>query len=426
MIFHAYLEQLWYLQHMKRCLSETFVIDVAGGRYHSLALTNDGKIYACGMNTYGQVDGEKCPNEVSCDMYPVPLPDKKFVYIRCCSDSSLAVTDEGEVYSWGCNTNGELGRGNFNKANGVHKVQIPTHVVIEKIACGRSHTLALSNAGVVYVWGNNNYKQLGWVQTKNSCTPVKLQMKKLGKVLDVAASPYNDISVALCQPNRVFAWGLCIDLCFPPTRILYECLHDAFAHLARNRVMHQPLIVYSEEKRSITDNLRQAFDDVATSDLTIDVEGKSIYVHKAILKLRSQYFNTMFQKQRADNSHSAIKHEQFCYNVYRTFLEYLYTDEIHLAEENIHELLELAVTYSDSVLRDRCIRLSKSGIKIDNVVSLYSISIKHDLKELEQLCMNFVVNNLCTVIETLDFSKVDELTIKSLMVKAVKARGFKR
>lgn len=56
--------------------------------------------------------------------------DNKFVNVRCCSASTVAVTDKGEVYSWGSNTKGELGCGICTDAIGVHKVKLPTKVVI--------------------------------------------------------------------------------------------------------------------------------------------------------------------------------------------------------------------------------------------------------------------------------------------------------
>ncbi|XP_076674441.1 uncharacterized protein LOC143372273 [Andrena cerasifolii] len=398
---------------------ETFMVDLACGKYHSLALTSDGKVYAWGKNTYGQVDGIKPLSEEVCGMVGLTLPGKKIVNIGCCSASSMAVTDGGEVYSWGYNTNGELGQGDCNKSDGVHKVQIPTKVVIEKVACGQSHTLALSNKGVLYVWGANTYGQLGLGHTNNACTPVKLQVGEMRRVLDVAASPFSDISVAMCKHNRVFVWGQCLQyILVVPSPTAFECLHDPFAHFTLPSFMHQPLIVYSEEERGITDHLRHAFDDVATSDLTINVKGNSIYVHKAILKLRSNYFRSMFQEQGADNNQSVIEHEQFSYNVYKAYLEYLYTDQIYLGAENIHELLDLAVAYSDSALRDRCIPLVKSAIKVDNVVSIYSIVNKHDLQELKQICFNFTMNNMTTVVQTSGFSTLDASTTQSLIEAA--------
>ena len=409
-------------------LSNKFVVDVACGKYHSVALTNDGKVYAWGQNTYRQVDGKNSMNRsVRREFGVVTSVDNKFVNVRCCSASTMAVTDKGEVYGWGSNTKGELGRGNYADATGVHKVEIPAKVVIEKIACGQSHTLALSNEGVLYVWGDNGHGQLGLGHKDIASIPVKLQGKEMGRVLDVAATPFDDISVAMCEYNQIFIWGLCLEQSLVvPTCTQFDNLHDAFAYFSSCTVMHQPLIVSDEgQEMNLMDHLRQAFDNVTSSDLTIRVRGKSIYVHKAILMIRSPYFRTKFKEHCAENDQSVIEHEQFSYDVYRAFLEYLYTDHIHLSAENVEELLDLAITYSDSVLSDRCIELIKKGMKVANVVLFYSISIQHKLRALEAICFNFMMHNLTAVVKTPDFSKLDEFTIKYFIIEAGKASAFK-
>ena len=146
----------------------------------------------------------------------------------------------------------------------------------------------------------------------------------MGKILDVAATPFDDISVAMCEYNQIFIWGLCLEQSLVvPTRTHFDNLHDAFAYSSSCTVMHQPLIDSDEgQETSLTDHLRQAFDDVVcisrictfnyfivqfvrlfktSTDLTIRVGGKSIYVHKAILKIRSPYFRTMFKEHCAEN-----------------------------------------------------------------------------------------------------------------------------
>lgn len=45
----------------------------------------------------------------------------------------------------------------------------------EKVACGYAHTLALSDEGVLYVWGGNGFGQLGLGNKANACTPVKVK-----------------------------------------------------------------------------------------------------------------------------------------------------------------------------------------------------------------------------------------------------------
>lgn len=47
--------------------------------------------------------------------------------------------------------------------------------MIEKIVCGYAHVLALSNKGALYVWGGNNYGQLGLGMKMNICNPVQVK-----------------------------------------------------------------------------------------------------------------------------------------------------------------------------------------------------------------------------------------------------------
>lgn len=89
----------------------------------------------------------------------------------------------------------------------------------------------------------------------------------MGQVLDVAATPFDNISVAMCEYDQIFIWGLCLEQSLVvPTRTQFYNMHDAFAYSSFCTVMHQPLIVSDEEQEmlemSLTDHLRQAFDDV--------------------------------------------------------------------------------------------------------------------------------------------------------------------
>ena len=52
------------------------------------------------------------------------------------------------------------------------------------------------------------------------------------------------------------------------------------------------------------DSLKDAFDDLSTSDITFVVgdEAKEIHVHKAVLKIRCQHFRSMFQVKNSFSS----------------------------------------------------------------------------------------------------------------------------
>ena len=152
----------------------------------------------------------------------------------------------------------------------------------------------------------------------------------MGRVLDVAVSFRNSISVAMGEKNVVYVWGYYLGQCIRvPKYTPLKHLHDPFAFYSPGRIMYQPLIVCEEPtEASVIDCLWNAFNDPITSDLIIKVQGKPIHVHKAILKIRCQYFRTMFQDNWAENTASDVSIDTFSYEVYRSFLKYLYTDKI--------------------------------------------------------------------------------------------------
>ncbi|XP_076633723.1 RCC1 and BTB domain-containing protein 1-like isoform X2 [Colletes latitarsis] len=409
-------------------LKDKFIVAIACGGHHSLALTDEGMVYAWGRNNCGQVDGSIDGNQRIAKRVNYTLADKKIVSISCGHSSSIAVTNKGEVYGWGCNTAGELGIGNCINQTVPCKITQLSGIVITKVVCGYSHALALSNNGVLYTWGANSHGQLGLNVKMTTNYPVKLDMPKMEKVLDIATSHYSHISVATTAGNHIFVWGQCLGLSIA-TPILFPecCLHDALASFAWPRVMHQPFVLRDEgEETSITDCLKGAFDDLTTSDLIIRVRGKAIHVHKAVLKIRCKHFRTMFQEYSAEEKQSVIEHCQFSYDVYRAFLKYLYTDEVDLQPESAQELLDLANVYSENRLKKCCVEMMKKGITVENAISLYSTAIAYNVKELEEYCFEFALKHMSAVIETRNFAELDESTRKHFITEAARMGTFKR
>ncbi|XP_043284859.1 RCC1 and BTB domain-containing protein 1-like isoform X3 [Venturia canescens] len=360
-------------------LADKVVVEIACGSHHSLALTNEGEVYAWGQNSSGQVGSGISTNQNTPRKVNSSLAGKKVVNIACGQSSSMAVTNYGEVYGWGNDSVGQLGTSKYVNQPNPHKVGGLSGIVIEKVVCGYSHTLALSDEGELFVWGGNAYGQLGLGTKVNSCVPVKLNVPEMGRISDVAAVHYNHISVAITHDGQVFMWGQCRGQSVPtPTPTPFTNLHEALASYATPSVMHTPLRLYSEEDTSILDCLKQAFDDPSSSDLIIQVQGKPIHVHKAVLKIRCQYFRSMFQEHWTENNQSLIQHDDFSYEVYKSFLRYLYTDEVDLPAENALELLYLANAYFEPQLKRRCVQIIKQSITVLNVAFLYSTAIEYN------------------------------------------------
>ncbi|KYN22215.1 RCC1 and BTB domain-containing protein 1, partial [Trachymyrmex cornetzi] len=402
------------------------VVDIACGSHHSIALTEDGEVYAWGQNNCGQLGSSISTNQVTPRQVNSVLGGKKVVCISCGQTSTMVVIENGEVYGFGNNGVGQLGIGNYANQTSPWQVGSLRGIVIVKVVCGYAHTLALTDEGKLYVWGGNSYGQLGIGNKTNSCKPVMVE-HEMGRVSDIAAMHYNHISVAVGEGGRVYMWGHCRGQSITiPTSTPFSNVHDALACYGSPSVMHKPLILYANEEPNILQCLGSAFDDpVCSFDLKIQVEGQCIHVHKAILKIRSSYFRTMFQHDWAENNQSVIEHDQFSYIVYKAFLKYLYTDVIDLPMEKALELLDLANAYCESNLKKHCIWMIKQGITVSNVAYLYSIAIEYNEEELEEVCFKFALNHMTAVTKTENFAKLDENTLKTFIIKAGEAGVFR-
>jgi alpha-tubulin suppressor-like RCC1 family protein len=147
----------------------TGVTAIAGGDFHSLALRNDGTVRAWGWNILGQLgngtftSGSNIPVQVSGLNGVTAIAAGNFSH-------SLALRNDGTMWAWGYNRDGQLGNGSKNDSN--IPVQVSELNGVKAIAGGYFYSLALKNDGTVWAFGNNNKGQLGTPYPQNSNVPV--------------------------------------------------------------------------------------------------------------------------------------------------------------------------------------------------------------------------------------------------------------
>ena len=127
------------------------IIQVSGGRgYHTLCLDNQGRVWAFGNNEFGQLGlGDNSERFV-----PTLIPIlENIVQVVAGTDHSFCLDDQGRVWSFGSNAKRRLGLGG--------DVSVPIPILIQdleniiQIDCGFYHTLCLDNQGRVWVFGND-------------------------------------------------------------------------------------------------------------------------------------------------------------------------------------------------------------------------------------------------------------------------------
>ncbi len=205
-------------------MSDKNIVDIKCGAYHSLTLTTSGEVYAWGWNDSGLIGNGSHENQ----LLPMILDgfDGEVVKsISCGSFHSLALTESGRVFSWGWNESGQLGIGSHLDSNTPKLIEID--VKIEKISSGYSHSLLLSCDGDIYVFGDNNFGQLGIEDEGKQLSPII--RNDWNKFKDIA-SLYTT-SAAISKENKTYVWGKCFDdIVRIPKETSFESMDQIFLH----------------------------------------------------------------------------------------------------------------------------------------------------------------------------------------------------
>ena len=185
--------------------------NVAAGAEHTMALTEEGNVWAWGANWTGQLgDGTALPQST-----PVAVKGQDgqgrladIMAIAAGVEHSVALKKDGTVWTWGGNRYGQLGVGTTNEqhtpvqargADGKGYLE-----GITAVAAGVGHTVALKDDGTVWVIGRDHPHE--W--DESNCFPKQVKTKAgeyLTGITAIAAG--EEHTVALREDGTVWAWG---------------------------------------------------------------------------------------------------------------------------------------------------------------------------------------------------------------------------
>ena len=145
--------------------NEVPITEMACGIDHVLILSSYGDLFSFGLNSRGQLGlGDILPQTQP--TLVKALAGIKTLSIACGHWHNLALTEFGDVYSWGWNEHGQLGHSTDTPVVAIPTlIELPPNdqddVNFVSIGCGERHSVAVSEGGSVYTWGWNKYRQLG-------------------------------------------------------------------------------------------------------------------------------------------------------------------------------------------------------------------------------------------------------------------------
>ncbi|KAI7993886.1 Ultraviolet-B receptor UVR8 [Camellia lanceoleosa] len=209
------------------------VVAIAAGEAHTLALTGDGNVYAWGRGMFGRL-GTGLQND---ELFPVRIDFDsarrswggrrlKFVEIAAGAYHSLALADDGSVWSWGYNMDGQLGidgehvlvpclleqfleLGHPDSFRDESESDIRTSLKVSSVKAGGMMSLAIDNLGALWMWGNccpqQSSSSEGGFSLVSSSIPIPVWNFHGHTVVKVACG--NEHVVALVSAGETYKGG---------------------------------------------------------------------------------------------------------------------------------------------------------------------------------------------------------------------------
>jgi len=171
----------------------------SSGISHTMAINEDGELFAWGRNYYGQLGLDDNTNR---NTPTHVLPGTTWKSVSVGSDHTAAINTEGQLFTWGGNTYGQLGLGSSGGTRNI-PIEVQPGTTWLSVSAGLDHTMAINTEGQLWAWGENRYGQLGDGSTYSKYNPVRVGMSANW----VHVSAGNHHTMAINNVGQLFAWG---------------------------------------------------------------------------------------------------------------------------------------------------------------------------------------------------------------------------
>lgn len=164
-------------------------------------IQKDGTILGWGDNRMGQLGTS--PAKLLLTPRPVAdgLSGQELADIQCGNENTLFLTKEGLVYTCGTYARGAQGLGRLD-----HIIKTPTRIPglenIVQISCGFGHNAALDADGHIWIWGRNDFGQLGLGSKSARNEPVMLPLEGITSV-----NCGGKFTLAQDREGNLWGWG---------------------------------------------------------------------------------------------------------------------------------------------------------------------------------------------------------------------------
>lgn len=190
---------------------ETKIVMVAAGACHSMALTAEGDVYTWGSAKHGVLGHHHVEGDPFTLMKSVPTKIDR----ACFAGSSVvimaagclhnaAVTEDGRVFTWGHGGNGKLGLGDIETKVSPTPLSLDVFggSLVRMMTCSNKHTMAVTEEGGLWSWGVSLFPD-----TPDLLVPTLVQQKHFEGAKIVTATACDHVSMAVTEEGTLYSWG---------------------------------------------------------------------------------------------------------------------------------------------------------------------------------------------------------------------------
>jgi regulator of chromosome condensation len=176
---------------------------VFAGAYHSFVLTGYGNVYSFGLNNMGQLGiGSLEPDHTGVPQLVTALEGKGVTELVGGEHHSMALTADGEVYTFGRGDNNQLGFDDGTDQQLTPRlVPALAGVAVRKVSTLANSNMAISKSGDVYSWGFGEMGQLANGKEGDEAQPSLVELASGEAALDVAIGAQHGVMLVMDRPE---------------------------------------------------------------------------------------------------------------------------------------------------------------------------------------------------------------------------------
>jgi len=176
------------------------------GEFHSMAVTSEHELFSWGAGGGGSLGTGDTENALQPRQVGF-FKNRKVAQVACGWSHTVVLTKKGEIFTFGSGHHGQLGLNGTNMEIDPQKIRPLRGQKFTMVAAGSHHTIAATNKGRIYTWGQGKYGQTGFPGTADVLLPKRVEGLLLNEKEFTALAGGDRFSLAVGASGKVYLWG---------------------------------------------------------------------------------------------------------------------------------------------------------------------------------------------------------------------------